>query len=179
LINYKLSTNAIDYGLNLFHTLAKILTDTNFKKNMIKKWKGFYQYNSDKTQNIIGHPRTFFTIEMEIFEDDTLKGTVQEELSTGGMSGVGVIEGEVYENSIYFEKQMPTKSVILDKNGARETSNTKHATLYYVGELEGVNKYKGTWEFEKKWGFMFGIIPYKYCPGNGVWEMEVLRNEND
>ena len=142
---------------------------------MIKKWKGKYKYDSQKAHDQIGHSHINFTIEMEIFKDDTLKGTVQDDVTTSGMKEIGEISGEVYKNSIYFEKQMPQRSVIDLKTGKRESLNEKHPIIYYIGELYEENKYRGTWFFEKKWTFIFGFIPFKYCPGKGTWEMELAN----
>ncbi|WP_343605341.1 hypothetical protein [Fluviicola sp.] len=141
---------------------------------MLNKWTGTYRYDSEKIQRIVGHPYTRFTIEMELFENDTLKGTVQDDPDTGGMSGIGTISGEIHQGRIYFEKQMPVRSVILDKQGNRKTTDEQHPVLFYEGKLTGENKYAGTWTFEKTWGFLFGFIPVKYCPGRGTWEMELL-----
>jgi hypothetical protein len=141
---------------------------------MLKKWKGSYQYDSEKMREFIGYPRTFFTIEMEIFEDDTLKGTVQDDPRTGGMPGTGEIIGEVYQHSIYFEKRMPIRSIYDLRKGSRQTSDEPHPLIIYTGELDGENKYRGTWCFEKQWTFLFGLIPFKYSPGKGSWEMELV-----
>jgi hypothetical protein len=152
------------------------LTGILIKYSMVKRWKGNYQYDSKQSQELIGHPRTFFTIEMEIFEDDTLKGIVQDDLESGGMTGIGEISGEVFKEAIYFEKQMPTTSILDLKKGRQVSLNEKHPLIIYVGKLEEENKYCGTWSFEKKWAFFLGFIPIKYCPGKGIWEME-LENE--
>jgi len=143
---------------------------------MTEKWEGSYKFDSDKIQKIIGHPCTFFTIDMEIFEDDTLKGTIQEDASSGGMKGVGEVKGEVYKNTIYFEKYMPTRSTIIDLKGTRRTSDEKHPVLFYEGELVEENKYQGKWQFERRWGFLFGFFPYKFSPGHGTWEMKLVNN---
>lgn len=140
---------------------------------MQKKWKGSYKYDSQKAQRLIGHPRTFFTIEMEIFENDTLKGTVKDDPKTGGMDGMGEISGEIYKDSIYFEKQMPHNAILDFRQGRRVFPDKKHPVIIYLGQLKSENKYQGTWNFEKKWAFLFGFIPIKYSPGKGTWEMEL------
>ena len=140
---------------------------------MVKKWKGSYNYDSQKAQELIGHPCTFFTIEMEIFENDTLKGIVIDDLKTGGMKGTGEVTGEIFRNSIYFEKRMPHNSMLDLRKGRREFPDKKHPVIIYEGELKSNNKYEGTWCFEKKWAFLFGFIPIKYSPGKGTWEMEL------
>ena len=143
---------------------------------MIKKWKGNYKYDSQKSQEIIGHSCTYFTIEMEINEDNTLKGTVKDDEQSGGMKGIGIIYGEVHKNLIYFEKQMPHRSILDPLTGLRESFDDKHPVIYYVGKQFDKNKYTGTWEFGKKWAFLFGFIPFRYCPGKGTWEMELDLN---
>jgi hypothetical protein len=65
---------------------------------MVKKWTGSYKYDSKKSQELIGHPYTIFTIEMEVFQNDTLKGTVEDDPNTGGMEGIGEICGEIYKD---------------------------------------------------------------------------------
>lgn len=141
-----------------------------------KKYRGSYQYNSQKIQELIGHKRTFFNLEFEIFEDDTLKGTVEDDISTGGMTEVGEIRGEVYEDSIFFQKQMPHYGGI-DKNGNIIIQHKKkHPSLFYVGQISTGNSYTGTWEFEKMWFLWLGFIPYRRSMGNGTWEMTLIED---
>lgn len=142
---------------------------------MIKTFKGSYQYDSERAQQVMGYPRTYFTIELEIFEDDTLKGTVQDDEKSGGMNGIGTITGEVYKNAIYFEKQMPEHCVIDVKANARYKIDGKHPVIIYEGTSERDNCYRGTWTFEKKWVLLFGFIPYRFIPGKGTWEMELVE----
>lgn len=141
---------------------------------MVEKWEGNYKYKSEIHQKAIGHPCTFFTIKMEIFENDTLKGEVEDDIQSGGMAGVGEIYGEIAGNNIFFEKQMPKKSVLLIKS--KKTYNKKHPVLIYEGNLVGENKYSGTWGFAKKQILFLGFIPIKYTPaGSGTWEMELNK----
>lgn len=142
---------------------------------MIKTFKGSYQFDSDKAQQVIGHPRTYFIIEMKIFEDDTLNGTVKDDVKSGGMNGIGSITGEVRKNSIYFEKQMPEHCILDLKANTRYTIEGKHPVIFYTGTADRENCYRGTWTFEKKWGFLFGFIPFRFLPGKGTWEMELVE----
>jgi hypothetical protein len=144
---------------------------------MIKTFKGSYQYDSERAQQVIGHPRTNFTIEMELFEDNTFKGSVQDDEKSGGMNGIGTITGEVYKNAIYFEKHMPEHCVIDVKANSRYKIDDKHPVIIYQGKADRENYYRGTWAFEKKWAFLFGIIPFRYIPGKGTWEMELVEGK--
>ncbi|MFT6245397.1 MAG: hypothetical protein ACJA0U_002953 [Salibacteraceae bacterium] len=142
---------------------------------MVEKWEGNYKYKSKIIQKIVGHPCTFFTLEIEIFKDDTLKGKIKDDNQSDGMSGVGEVVGEIHENAIYFEKQMPNKSTIIDTTGTRKTSKEKHPLLIYQGELVGDKKYNGTWKFERRRKLLLGFIPIMYSSGSGTWEMELKK----
>jgi len=142
---------------------------------MLGKWNGYYKYDNKKLQKLISHEQTNFTITIDFFEDDIIKGAVIDDIKSGGMHGIGEIEGEVHKEFIYFEKRMPFESIITDMKGTRKTTENKHKPIFYQGKLISDNVYQGTWEFNKVWGFIFGIIPIKYRPGKGTWEM---RKEN-
>jgi hypothetical protein len=43
------------------------------------------------------------------------------------------------------------------------------------GKAVRENFYCGTWAFEKKWALLFGIIPFRYIPDIGTWEMELVE----
>lgn len=107
-------------------------------------------------------------------KNDQFKGNVTDDINSGGMQGIGEIKGEIYKSHIYFEKEMPN-SVLVDSKGNREVLNKKHETIYYEGVLVEDEKYTGTWKFNRKWGFIFGIIPFNYSPGSGIWEMELCK----
>lgn len=138
---------------------------------MKQTYKGHYTYDSEAIQKSIGHERTLFTIEIEFAEDDTFKGSVKDDVFTGGMNGIGEINGEIDKDAIFFMKQMPFECKI-DKFGNRINSDRKHLLLIYEGNLSEPNKYIGKWEFEKRWGLILGFIPFKFSPGKGKWEME-------
>lgn len=139
---------------------------------MLGNWNGYYKYDNEKFQKLVGYEKTNFTITIEAFENDRIKGSVIDDINSGGMKGKGEIEGEVHKGHIYFEKRMPFETLVIDKKGTRKITDKKHKPIIYKGELINDNVYKGTWEFNRVWGFIFGFIPIKYSPGKGTWEMK-------
>lgn len=138
---------------------------------MIGTWHGYYKYDNIDDQKASGFEKTFFTITISTFSRNEFKGTVVDDVKTGGMEGTGQIIGTVDGQTITFKKFMPKKS-ILYPNGEQKYSEKKHPTLYYEGKLSSDEKeINGNWKFKTSVYFLFGFIPIPYRPGSGTWKM--------
>ena len=141
-------------------------------------WKGYYTYNNQRIQKAGGYEKTNLTITIDSFDGKIFKGTVQDDVSTGGMEEVGLIEGHVEESKVFLKKRMPKHRQIVDKKGTRKISDEKHPTLFYSGHLSGKNTSgSGKWKFEITIGFLFGFIPIPFRPASGTWNM-ILQSDN-
>ena len=143
---------------------------------MLGIWKGFYKYDNDKIQKIIGYDKTEFEIVIDKFDGENFSGEVNDDQSTGGMKETGQIFGRIENRKIYFEKLMP-KDCQISENGDRKYSEKNHPKIYYSGKLSNEkNKFEGNWKFKRRIGLLFFVIPIIYSPGNGTWEMEHKEN---
>lgn len=138
---------------------------------MIGTWIDFYKFDNEESQKAMGSEKTYFTITINSFDNANSKGTVVDDINTGGMEGTGEITGEIEGDKIAFKKFMPRENIILPNNERRYT-NRKHPTLYYKGVFSKDKKeINGTWKFKRQIGFLFGFIPVPYNPGSGKWSM--------
>ena len=139
----------------------------------IGRWTGSYKYDKEINQKILGFDSTNFEIEITNVVNNTFKGVIQDDLSTGGTEGLGEIAGKVFGNKVEFIKQMPISTIIIDNKGTRKTLNKKHPKIYYTGTFSDDRKtISGSWRF--KFGFIwFGIIPIPYFPTKGTWKMNL------
>ncbi|ABG57871.1 hypothetical protein [Cytophaga hutchinsonii] len=142
---------------------------------MIQKgqWTGYYSFLNEKINKARGFIQTNFTIEILSVNGNTFKGTVADDLSTGGTEGIGEIKGISSGNKIEFVKQMPVLTVFVDRAGTKKTYNKKHRPIYYYGDLSSDGKtISGQWKF--KLGFIWiGIIPVPMHPSKGTWMMKL------
>lgn len=142
---------------------------------MIEKgtWTGSYRFSDPKINKIRGFEQTNFVIQIREVDGESFSGTVEDDLSTGGMEGVGEIHGKVIGDRIEFVKQMPRMTLLVDKNGTRKTQNKKHRLLYYSGQFSADKKeIKGAWKFKP--GFIwYGIIPIPVGSTKGTWTMDL------
>ncbi len=145
---------------------------------MLGIWNGYYIYSNKIIQKAVGYEKTNFVITIDSFDGKNFKGIVQDDLSTGGMEEVGLIEGYIQEEKVFFKKQMPKHRQIVDKKGTRKTSDEKHPTLFYSGHLSGKNtSCSGKWKFGITIGFLFGLIPIPFRSASGTWKM-ILQSDN-
>lgn len=145
---------------------------------MIGNWLGFYQYNRQDIQKIIGFEKTGFTIVIDFFDGEHFKGTVQDDVNTGGMKEMGIIIGSVDNNKVIFKKLMPKRDFIIDDKGSRQITDKKHPTLYYSGTFSmDKNQISGQWKFGYTIGLLWGFIPIPFRPAKGIWNMK-LENKN-
>jgi len=135
-------------------------------------WEGIYKFDNPRIQKMVGFDHTNYTIIIDNF-DTQFEGTVTDDISTGGMEGIGKIIGSLKGTSISFKKFMPVGDRFIDWEGNREKTNKKHSTLYYSGTLSANGKEaSGSWTFGYKLGFLFGFIPLPYHGGKGTWSMQ-------
>lgn len=135
-------------------------------------WQGSYKFDDVRMQKMIGFEQTNYTIIVDAF-NNKFEGTVNDDLSTGGMEGTGKIVGSLKGTKISFKKFMPYAVNYTDWEGTKEQTNKKHSTLYYSGNLSANGqKASGTWTFGYKIGFLFGFIPLPYTSGKGTWQMK-------
>ena len=140
---------------------------------MLGNWKGYYNFENERIQKLIGFEKTNFEILIENYDGINFSGIVNDDVKTGGMEETGKIIGKIENTNISFEKLMPKHNQI-NSNGDRKNVEGKHPTLYYFGTLsENKTEIIGTWKFKKRIGFLFGIIPIYFRPGNGSWKMNL------
>jgi hypothetical protein len=126
---------------------------------MLGSWKGYYKFENNRTQKLIGFEKTDFEIIIEKFDGINFSGIVNDDVKSGGMEETGEIIGKIENNKISFEKLMPKHNQINSK-GERRNIEGKHPILYYIGTLsEDKTEIIGTWKFKKKLAYLFGIIP--------------------
>lgn len=136
------------------------------------KRAGQYSFNNLKITKARGFEKTNFEIEILTIKNNSFTGTVQDDLLTGGMEGVGEIKGAVKGNRIDFVKLMPIMTLIVVKNGTRQTYNKKHRPIFYTGLFSSDGQtVSGTWRF-KLGVIWFGIVPILRLPSNGTWTMK-------
>jgi hypothetical protein len=137
-------------------------------------YKGFYKYDKAVNQEAIGFGKTYFTLIISGVKDNKFSGTVEDDVFTGGMHGIGTINGEVNGNNISFTKQMPkSMSIVFDRSGTgkrKELSHRKHPTIFYTGHEIKNGKFAGTWKIKP--GISVGILWFIMgMKTTGTWEM--------
>lgn len=143
---------------------------------MIGTWLGYYKFDSERGQKLIGFDKTNFTLIINSFDGKNFRGTVNDDIETGGMKETGNIIGHINNENIFFKKFMP-KLTVFYNDGTRETLDKKHLTLYYYGRISKDKKqYIGYWKFKVTIIFLYGFFPLPYRPGRGTWSM-TLSNE--
>jgi hypothetical protein len=141
----------------------------------IGEWEGYYSFNDERLNKLRGFEKTLFQVEILDVKENKFSGTIKDDLTTGGMEGIGEISGEVKGDRIYFVKQMPVMTLIVDRKGTRKTYNKKHRPIYYIGQFSKDGEtISGTWRF--KFGFIqMGIFPIPVFPKSGIWWMSKKR----
>lgn len=136
-------------------------------------WKGFYKYKDEYMQELIGHEKTFFDLHITAQIENTFSGEIEDDATTGGMPGIGKVHGEIIDDTISFEKEMPICAVIWWKK--IKLYKKKHPKIYYKGTLEDDgNTIRGEWRF--KFGITFiGIFPVPVFPIKGTFEMQKME----
>jgi hypothetical protein len=141
----------------------------------IGHWVGQYKFNKAIHQKITGFDSTNFEITITKVDNNNFYGKVQDDLTTGGIEGIGEIQGKTIGDSVEFIKQMPVLTLLVDKNGTRKTFSKKHQKVYYSGTFSDDRKLiSGQWKF--KFGFIWlGLIPIPIFPTNGTWVLKLTE----
>jgi len=160
--------------MGLVYLYTTINKTTTIFTTMHGTYKGFYKYDRKVHREAIGFGKTYFTIIITETSRNKFAGTVEDDVFTGGMHGLGTISGEINERTISFTKQMPkAMSIVFDRSGTgkrKEMSHRKHSPIYYTGTEIKTGKYAGTWKI--KAGISAGILWFIMgIKTTGTWEM--------
>lgn len=143
------------------------------------KWKGFYTYDKEWIQEIIGYEKTIFHVTIsKVDNDGNYYGSVEDDLETGGTPGIGILEGSKNEDVINFFKEMPIRAVIWGPKKMKLFPKKKQPKIYYTGTIsKDLKTIKGSWKI--KFGFLFlWFIPIPILPSSGKFEMKKLNKNN-
>ena len=136
---------------------------------MIGKWTGTYKYLSNRIPEEIRNRETKFDIEIIEFDGNAFTGTVQDDLETGGMKGVGKIVGKINNGIVEFVKEMPIQSVYMP-DGSKIEEEKPHRKIYYSGKISD-NQIEGIWKFK----FGIGKVNNRlviFPRSKGTWKMK-------
>lgn len=132
-------------------------------------WTGTYQYLSKRIPEEFRNRETKFKIEIMEFDGCHFSGTVQDDLETGGMKGVGKIVGKVKNGIVEFVKEMPIQSVYMP-DGSKIEEDKPHRKIYYSGHILN-NQIEGVWRFK----FGFGKVNNRlviFPRSKGTWQLK-------
>ncbi|MFZ1634859.1 MAG: hypothetical protein WAT43_13340 [Chitinophagales bacterium] len=135
---------------------------------MTGTWTGTYQHESERIPEERRNQRTKFKINIIDFDGVHFSGEIEDEVESGGMQGVGRIEGKLIDNKISFIKMMPIQTVYMP-DGTRTQLQNRHRNIYYSGIVSG-DSIKGVWKLK----FGVRLINNKiaiFYPIKGNWEM--------
>jgi uncharacterized protein YbcV (DUF1398 family) len=138
--------------------------------NLLGKWNGQYRYISTRLPLAMRESATNFILSISEFDGENFKGTVTEDSVTGGMNGMGMIQGIWKNGSLKFVKKMPFKTVYLP-DGTKMEFNQQHRKLYYQGTWK-TNRFEGTWKLKLGVGFLYKKFVI-YPPSKGTWTMHI------
>jgi hypothetical protein len=136
---------------------------------MLGNWTGTYTYLGNRLPEKVRNLETKFHIKINEFDGLNFSGIVEEDGATGGMSGIGKIEGKIENGMVYFVKRMPNLSVYFP-DGTKVNEDKPHRKIYYSGKLEG-EQLAGIWKFK----FGFGKVKNRltiFPRSKGKWEMK-------
>lgn len=139
---------------------------------MLGIWKGKYKYSLKKDVEF-NNKEVEFTLEIKEFDGEKFSGTIEDNDDYFGTRGVGTIEGKINDNNIYFIKQMPIKSVVLNHQKRVEIANKKQKPIYYSGNSDQKNSFSGAWKMKGGLSF-YNMQLYLSFPTQGSWEMSKI-----
>lgn len=140
------------------------------------KWDGFYAYDAPRIKKTTGFGQTFFTIEINETNGCKFSGTVQDDVATGGMEELGIIEGELDGGIVFFRKRMPVNSAVL-QDGRRIKRNRPHPVIHYRGEYFPIEKkMQGVWKIKGRIFFHDRKL-YVSRRCTGTWEMTLVNEK--
>lgn len=112
---------------------------------------------------------TNFKIEIKKFDGVWFSGTIEDDQASGGMKGIGKIDGHIKNGVVYFVKEMPIQSVYMP-DGSKIEEDKPHRKFYYSGTILD-NTVEGVWKFKFGIGKVnnrLGIFPRS----RGTWKMK-------
>jgi hypothetical protein len=136
---------------------------------MLGNWTGTYNYSSKRIPEEIRKLETNFKIEIKKFDGVRFSGTIEDDQSTGGMKGIGKIEGNIKNGIVHFVKEMPIQSVYMP-DGSKIEENKPHRKIYYSGKIID-NQIEGVWKFK----FGIGKVNNRlviFPRSKGTWKMK-------
>lgn len=136
---------------------------------MIGKWEGFFQHTTKYAPEKLRNRKTLFKLEITECKGNKFSGQVFDDLNTGGMEGIGIIEGTFDSDGVKFVKKMPQRTEYFP-NGSVIKRNKPHPEILYEGDfMNNRNKISGTWIIKSRISF------YRFRlyvgGGNGIFEM--------
>lgn len=150
--------------------------ESSNNNSLIGKWEGFYVYDKEWLQEMIGHEKTIFSATITKEEKNgNFYGNVEDDLETGGTPGIGELEGSRNGDTVNFFKKMPIRALIWGPEKMKLYPRKKHPKIYYTGIIsEDLKTISGSWEI--KFGFaFFWFIPMPLLPVSGKFEMKKLE----
>jgi hypothetical protein len=144
------------------------------------RYYGFYKFDNDEIRKSSGFTKTNFTIEITKLEGEYFSGWVEDDISTGGMEGRGIISGYILRNRISFVKQMPHltmlyKNKTTGKYERKIDTTRKHLPIYYEGTISGTDNYVGKWNFRYYNHLINILVMFKRIKTGGTWEMSKVN----
>lgn len=136
---------------------------------MTGSWTGTYKFLSKRIPEEIRNLETIFKVEIIEFDGKNFSGTVQDDLETGGMNGVGKIVGKVKNGMVEFVKEMPIRTVYMP-DGSKIEEDKPHRKIYYSGKILE-NQIEGVWRFK----FGIGKVNNRlviFPTSKGTWKMK-------
>ncbi len=165
-----------DSPIQLANSILNPLTEEG-DIDMLGTWKGTYTYNLPEEYKDQRTQEVAFEIVINSVNKNQFKGTVKDDLSTGGTPGIGSINGSFNDYELSFEKNMPVHARVEKDRSHTIDKNKKHPAILYSGEFSRSKKrITGTWRFKNKVLVWKGIIPLWILPGTGSFSMEKENN---
>jgi hypothetical protein len=160
-----ISDSAVQLDPTILHAVSK-----EGKVDLLGTWEGAYEYDVSEGVDKQNFPKVRFTITITEVKNNTFVGTVEDNISDGGMEGIGGINGKFTDETLRFFKFMPF-SMTIDQNGKHYVDKTKkHPTLIYEGDFSrSKNHISGQWHFKPK-KLLFGLIKLR-SSGKGTFMM--------
>jgi hypothetical protein len=150
-------------------------------KKVTGTWRGAYRY--DPSEGMAKRDPVAFTLTLKQGWFERFTGTVTDD-SSGGMPGVGTIEGYFSYPRIEFTKQMPVFCVAapdgrtislreyLTELGHICVPDVPHTPVFYQGEFSSPNRAQGTWIVRAGPISLGGGRAIEMPETRGVWSIE-------
>jgi hypothetical protein len=164
------SDSAVQLDATVLHASSK-----EGQIDLLGTWEGAYEYDLPDIFEKKYFPKVRFTITITEVKGNTFIGTVEDNVSDGGMEDIGQIEGKFTATTIQFLKTMPFL-VEKDQYGKNHLDKTKkHPILIYNGAFSrSKNNISGDWIFKPKTRF-FGLIKLANSMDKGTFTMHKVE----